>query len=369
MKIERKLVLLSVLLVQLCVVSCIEPFNPPNIEQTDSYLVVEGFFNTANTTSTIRLSRSFNLSVGDTLTPETNASVVVERERGGQYLFTEQVDGFYTYPPEFIGQQENYRLRITTQGGKVYLSDYTTAKIAPPIDSIGYEVVRNGDGVQLTINTQDPSGNTRFYRWELDETWEYTAALLSRYEIKDKRVIPRTEDVYTCWKQNQQRRIVVGSTIKLGQDILRNAGIATLPVSTNRFLIKYSALVKQYAITQEAYQYWIALAKTTENTGSIFDPLPTLVTGNLHCETDSKEPVFGFFSAGGASEKRVFIEPRLGMYPVCYPEQFKLSLEDLLDSGYEVMGMDSGMYIIADKECVDCRLQGGTTVRPSFWNN
>lgn len=369
MKRKEWLVLLIMILIQLCTVGCIEPFNPPEIKQPDSYLVVDGFFNTANSMSTIQLSRTFNLSVDDTLTPEVNANVVVERERGGQYLFTETKNGVYTYQPEFIGQQENFRLRITTQDGKVYLSDYSMVKIAPPIDSIGYEVVQNGHGVQLNINTRDPSGNTRFYKWELEETWEYTAALLSRYEIKDKGVIPRTEDVYTCWKQNQQKRIAIGSSIKLEQDLLRNAGIATLPVNTNRFLIKYSALVKQYALTQEAYQYWTALAKTTEATGSIFDPLPTLVTGNLHCETDPKEPVFGFFSAGAASEKRVFIEPRLGMYPVCYPEQFKLELEDLIGSGYEVMGIDSGRYIVADKACVDCRLQGGTTVKPAFWNN
>lgn len=369
MKKEKQIVALLLVFMQFYLVSCIEPFNPPEIEQLDSYLVVEGFFNTANSESTIRLSRTINMAKRDTVVSERNASVVVERERGGQYVFTEKEDGVYTYPPEFIGQQENYRLRITAQGGKVYLSDFTTAKIAPPIDSIGYEVVQNGEGVQLNINTQDLSGNTRFYRWELEETWEYTAALLSRYVVNGKDVVPRTKEIYTCWKTNRQRRIVVGSTVKLGQDVLRNAGIATLPVSTNRFLIKYSALVKQYAITQQAYQYWTALAKTTENTGSIFDALPTLVTGNLHCETDPKEPVFGFFSAGAVSEKRAFIEPRLGMYPICYPKQFKVELDDLINSGYEVIGIDSGRYIVADKECVDCRLQGGTTEKPGFWNN
>lgn len=358
MKRERKLVSLLVILVQLCLVSCIEPFNPPNIEQTDSYLVVDGFFNTSNSMSTIRLSRTFNLSKGDTLTPETNARVVVERERGGQYLFTEQVVGVYTYPPEFIGQQENFRLRITTQDGKEYLSDYTTAKIPPPIDSIGYEVVRNGEAIQINVNGQDSSGNTRFYRWEMEETWEYTAALISQYD----RIIN------TCWKTNKPKKITVGSTIKLKDDILSNVGIATFPVSSNRFLIKYRVLVRQYALTKEAYEYWMSLEKTTESTGGIFDPFPSLVNGNIRCQTDPQESVFGFFSAGSAVEKSVTIRPGLGEYPICYPKQFTLSEKDL-NARPDLMkiGAEGDMFIVADKECVDCRLQGGTLTRPPFW--
>lgn len=359
MRREKRSVLLVFLLMQLCVMSCIEPFNPPEVEQVASYLVVDGFFNTANSASTIRLSRTVNLSDNNTIVPERNASVVVERERGGQYMFKETTDGVYSYPPEFLGEQENYRLKITTQNGRVYVSDFTTAKISPPIDSIVYEVVQNGEAVQLNVNTQDRSGKTRFYRWELTETWEYTAALVSQFY----------RELNRCWKKNESRRIVIGSTIKLREDILQNAGIATLPVSSNKFLIKYHAFVKQYAITQEAYQYWQALEKTTEGTGSVFDPLPSLVKGNIYCETDSKEVVFGFFSAGAVAEKEVFLMPRLGTYPICYPKQFLLTKEELGNSGLMEIGMDGEKYIVADKECVDCRLQGGTLDKPTFWDN
>jgi hypothetical protein len=358
---------------QAMLVGCIEPFNPPEVEEVPKYLVVSGFFNTGNVESAITLSRTVPLEGSDGFIPETGASVIVERERGGHYEFSENPRelGTYTYPAQFIGQEENFRLRITTQNGKVYLSDYTAAKVSPPIDSIGYELLHNGENVQLTINTQDLSGKTRFYQWELEETWEYTAAFWANYQIAGRKIIPRTDSIYRCWKTNRERKIVIGTTIKFQQDVLRNAGIAVMPVSSNRFLIKYSASVKQYALTQEAYEYWTALSKSTENTGSIFDPVPMLVTGNIRCQTDPKEKVFGFFSAGALAEKRVFLQPRLGSYPLCYQKEYTLSEQELIDSGYAVIDKaENGFnYIVADEWCVDCRLEGGTTTRPAFWNN
>lgn len=356
-----------VLFLQLSLVGCIEPFNPPEIEQAASYLVMEGFLNIANQESTIKLSRTVSLSA-DTLVPETGAIVAVERERGGHYRFIEKGAGIYTYPPEFISESFQLRLMIQTKDGKMYYSDYVTPKTSPEIDSITYEVVQREEAaVQLNVNSSDPTGKTRFYRWELEETWEYTSAFETSYFLLGGELVSKNEEVYRCWKSNSPRNIMIGTTVKLNEDILRNNGIATLPISSNRFLVRYSALVKQYALSQEEYAYWTALAKTTENTGSIFDPLPSLVTGNMHCETDSKELIFGFFSAGAPKEKRVFLTPALGQYPFCYT-YFLTSLE-AKDRGYDIVGrgLDSLTYAAVPRSCVDCQLQGGTTTRPTFW--
>lgn len=366
---KSKLIKSIILFLQLSLAGCVEPFNPPEIEQSASYLVMEGFFNIGNQQSTIKLSRTVTISQNNTAVPETGAIVAVERERGGQYRFTEAGDGVYTYPPEFISESFQFRLMVQTRDGKIYYSDYVTPKTPPAIDSITYEVVQNGQSVQLNVNSSDPAGKTRFYRWELQETWEYTSAFSTSYVFKEGVLVPKEEDVYRCWKSNSPRNIMIGTTVKLEQDILRNTGIATFPISSNRFLEKYSALVRQYALSQEEYAYWTALAKTTENTGSIFDPLPSLVTGNMHCETDAKELVFGFFSVGTPKEKRVFITPRLGRYPYCFT--YFLSPLEIDDSGYEIVGNgpDGLTYAAVPPSCVDCRIEGGTTTKPTFWDN
>ena len=353
--------------IQFMLGGCIDLYNPPEISDASNYLVVDGFLNTSNEVSTIRLSRTTHLSETRPPVPETGAKVTVEGDRISNFKFVEMGGGVYTLPPEYIGEQEQYRLKIETTDGNVYYSDFTNARYTPEIDSITYEVVNNGEAVQLNINSKDPTGRTRFYRWEFDETWEYTAALTSPLMLVGQSVVPRTEEIFRCWKSLSSSKIAIGSTIHLQHDILSNVGIATFPISSNRFLIKYSALVRQYAISKEAYEYWMALAKSTETTGSIFDPMPSLVTGNIHCETNAKELVFGFFSVGSSRQKRIFFEPRLGQYPTCQPITGLYSLGEVLENGFLIVGQDSGKYVVAQKECVDCRIQGGVTRRPDFW--
>jgi hypothetical protein len=45
----------------------------------------------------------------------------------------------------------------------------------PPIDSISWK--RDEEGVRVFVNTHNPEGNTRYYRWEFEETWEIRSIL------------------------------------------------------------------------------------------------------------------------------------------------------------------------------------------------
>lgn len=362
------LVKLVLVLIQLNISGCVDKFNPPEMENRTSYLVVEGFLNTGNRESTIKLSRTVNLSEGNSPVVEEGATVTVEREGGGYYRFVELGNGIYTYPPEFISEAFQFRLMIKTKDGEIYYSKYVTPKQTPEIDSITYEVVQNGEEVQLNVNAHDPTGKARFYRWELEETWEYTSAFSITYVLRGGKLERKDEDVFRCWKTNTPRNIMIGTTVKLNEDILRNNGIASFPISSSRFLIRYSAFVRQHAISQEEYAYWTALAKTTENTGSIFDPMPGLITGNLYCETDAKQLVFGFFNVGAPKEKRVFLTPNLGQYPYCYTYFF--TPEQLRDTGYDIVGEGVPLgenYGAVPRTCVDCQLGGGTLTRPTYW--
>ena len=365
-------------LVWLVVSSCVKPFSPPEITQAGRYLVVDGFLNAGNTPSTIRLSRTQNLSESSFVQfQETGALVSVEGDKGSLFAFAETGSGSYTMGQGQISALEKFRIRIKTKDGKEYLSDYTPVKISPAIDSLTYEVYGDREGVRINVNTHDPLNNTRFYRWEYEETWEYTAGQHSEYEVlnKDKpigerSIIRRRDNIYNCWQSAYPTNIIVGSTIKLTQDVVRNARVVTVPTATNKLFVKYSVLVKQYALTQEAYEYWLALGKTTETTGSIFDPVPSQITGNIRCLSDDREPVFGFFSAGLVQEKRIFITPNLGVYPSCAVVD-TLKLEDALKAVGLIVELvrKEGIlqYSTTTVPCADCRSRGGVNVRPLFW--
>jgi hypothetical protein len=133
----------------------------------------------------------------------------------------------------------------------------------------------------------------------------------------NKTIIARKEDVHTCWQTLESKDIKLGSTIKLSADIIKEVPVNVIDIATNKLYFGYSILVKQYALSREAFEYWTDLAKTTQGTGSLFDPQPSQVTGNIRNKANNKELVFGYFSAAVEQKQRIFIKAQLGAYPRC----------------------------------------------------
>jgi len=348
---------------------CIEPFSPPEVNSDEGYLVIDGFLNVGADTSRIELSHTQNTNSSFSPSKETGAIINVEQEKGETYLFTEKGNGSYYLPPKLFDITVKYRLRIRTSNGKEYLSDYVAVKNTPPIDKIDYKEDPRQDAMVININTHDSKNETRFYRWKFEETYEYRAALYSGLEVVDGKIIGRREDINTCWRTLKSGNILLGSTIKLSSDIIKDLPLTTVPVSTNKLLIKYSILVKQYGLTQDAFEYWTSLAKTTEGTGSLFDPLPSQVTGNIKNTADNKELVFGYFSASVEQQMRIFMTPMLGRYPRC-EDPSKLTIKEAISSNGVLLSytgtMPDSVYV-SNASCADCRAQGGANKKPSFW--
>jgi hypothetical protein len=84
--------------------------------------------------------------------------------------------------------------------------------------------------------------------------------------------------------------------------------VATIPQNDEKISKRYSILVRQYALTKEAYQFHQILQRNTQQTGSLFDPQPSQLSTNLHCLTNPDQPVIGFISASSVEEKIIFIK-------------------------------------------------------------
>ena len=353
------------------VIGCVEPFSPPEVNSDEGYLVVDGFLNVGSDTSRIELSHTQNTNAQTSVSKELGAKVTVEGEKGETYTFTERGNGSYYLPPYAFNAAQQYRLRIKTRAGREYLSDYVEVKNTPPIDAVEGKFDTRQDAMVMQVNTHDPTNKTRFYRWKFEETWEYRAAFFSSLELVGGQIVDRRADINLCWRTVKSSNILLGSTIKLSQDIIKDLPITTVPVATNKLYIKYSILVKQYGLTQDAFEYWTNLAKTNEGTGSLFDPLPSQITGNIKSTTNPKELVFGYFSAAVEQQKRIFLTPFLGRYPTCTAPD-TLEIADALLSPYILMGYYGEKLdhiLVTSQYCADCREQGGVTKRPAFWND
>ncbi|HEV7378356.1 MAG TPA: DUF4249 domain-containing protein [Dyadobacter sp.] len=356
--------------------ACIEEFSPPEMNSDERYLVVDGFLNAGNEESRIELRLSQNTNDNSSPLTETGATIIVEEESGSSYTFAEISDGVYTLPPITVNPSGRYRLNITRRSGQKYLSEFVTVSQTPPIDSINYRYDAGRDAMVIQTNTQDPAGKTRFYRWKFEETYQYRSAYYSSliYNAQTNKIDFRREDINLCWGTKKSTGIILGSTIKLSSDIIKDLPINIVPISTNKFLIKYSILVKQYGLTQEEFEYWTSLSKSTQGTGSLFDPQPSQVTGNIKNVANNKELVFGYFSAAKEESRRIFMAPGRGQYPRCDPPDTLSVAEFMINpSAFSYLlhyhGDRSDSLILSSYGCVDCRAQGGTTVKPSFWED
>jgi len=356
---------------------CVEKFEPPVTTANQNYLVVDGFINNGNDSTIITLSRTRN--VGDTVSaiPELNAQLFVVKNGSILYSLQEQGGGRYESPGQFLDANSKYRLKIVTAQGKEYLSDEMSVKETPPIDSIAY--VSNSGGVTFYVNTHDPKNNSRYYQWEYEETWEYRSTYESNLEYVNGIVVTRPPEraIYTCYKDTKSTSIFLGSSANLAEDIIYQNPLLTVPRNSSQITVRYSLLVKQFVLSQEAFNYWQNIKKTTEQLGSIFDAQPSQFKGNIHSSSDAGEPVLGYMSINSKQEKRIFVTPEDVKPWVFTGPQCELSVLSrdtwnfyATNFGYipvSISGPPPGVISWAEVICVDCRIRSGTTVKPVFW--
>jgi hypothetical protein len=372
-----------------CLGGCIESYLPDVSNTSTNYLVVDGFIN-GNGITRIKLSRTASLATTTIPPAEKSASLFIVDNTGRRYTLTEKNSGNYQSDSLLLDASRQYQLRITTATNATYQSDLTPLKVTPPIDDLNFAV--NGTQVGVQLSTHDATGQSRYYRWSFVETWLFHAAFESRlkYNRQTKTVVARDTSLYTCWRTERPSGIRQASTIQLSQDALLNALVLPLSGRNERLQIRYSVLVSQYAETPEEFAYFELLRKNTEAIGTINDPLPVQLTGNVHRVDDANEPVLGFVGAHTTQMRRLFIDRKdlppqataqfdspytdciLGYEFLCdfyigcisFPNTRFFQQPNAIPIGYTTEGPAG--YLSATPECADCRTRG-TLNRPSFW--
>lgn len=364
----------------LAVASCKEKYLPNINDASANLLVVDGVINAGAGPTTFRLSRTLKMVDTTMFKAETRATVTVQGKDNSSHPLPEKGNGYYTADQLTLNPAQQYRLHIRTAGGKEYASDYVEVRQTPAIDSVSWE--RNNRGVQVYVNTHDPANNTRYYRWDYEETWEYHSTVVPQYDFRNLRVIeidPQAENLFTCWKTFSSTNIFINSTAALIKDEVQQQPLILIPNNAEQLSVRYSVLVKQYALTADAYNFLKIMKRNTEDIGSVFGPLPVEISGNIRNVSDPGEAVIGFVSASTVRQSRIFI--RSNQVPGW---DFQLGCNTrLVDNNpdsiefyfpfyrpYDAVKSPSGailQYIGITPECADCRLRKGVNVKPSFW--
>ncbi|MDN5200410.1 DUF4249 domain-containing protein [Fulvivirgaceae bacterium BMA10] len=377
---------------------CVEPFEVDIPAGANNLLVVDGLITNQAGPYTVKISRSVSLQENEFQTVN-NATVSIEEEGGPIEILVQTGEGQYQSHENGIrgAAGKRYRLTIALTDEKRYESSWVTLKPSPEIDQVYFEFEEKDTedeneplpGVQIFLDTHDPDNNTRFYRWEWDETWRYTVPLATSREYLGNDLIRRLDTVKgTCWHHASSNTISIGSSLKSTQDVISRQPLLFVSNETDRLRRRYSILVKQYAIDQDEYIFWNALQESNNNPGSFFDKQPQSTTGNLRSLDNSNERVLGYFSAAGVSTKRIFIDrtdiPR-DVKIITGLEACNLKLIDKSPTSEQQVfdALESGMvffdlkedffgnvtgYFLTTRPCADCTVFGGSLERPAFWD-
>lgn len=367
---------------------CIEPFTPPSANYQD-LLVVEAFITDQPSSHFVKLSRSYPINEfrGGV---ESGAIVSIASSNGQQVVFTESESGMYlaTGFQPIIGA--SYVLNITTQDGSTYASNPVVMKDTPEIEDIYYErkskpskdVAGLDDGYQIYLDSEELDGN-QYMRYSWDESWEFRTPFTSflDYDLETNTAFIREENISSCWIQDESTDIIIATNEGKITSIIKGQPIRYISFNESTLRIKYSVLVKQFALDEKSFRFWENLKESNESAGTLYDTQPFQITSNITNLQKSNTPVLGIFEMTTESSKRIFITkddlPKEIFIPSFYPECFTgadtiatfSNVTDLLIRGYLIettVPPPQGGYTMVIQDCIDCRFKGSNK-KPEFW--
>ena len=387
--------------------SCISPFEP-NYKGVGNMLVVEGSIIKGLDKQEIKISRASSISNPASI-PVINCQVKVVDDAGNEFVFSEVSQGKYvaTIDDALLSYNSQYKLLFSTPSGENYESGYQTLLKTAPVDSI-YTInefhldpdsSKDIQGLQFYADLNAPDDAPKFYKWQIDETWEVHAGykICGIYDGKTVSLsLNASDSLYYCWATKIADGFYTSSTVDLSQNIIKKIPLHFKSSTSQDLLIEYCATVKQFALNKDAYDYWHQKESELKGTGQLYTTQPNQFRSNISNTGNPEEKVLGFFWVSSCSEKHLFLKDPFHKFvhgggPTCSTLSLSASvagkslenaLLNLISRSNNVPKPPLYIYVICDMNgcyyfvaltnaCIDCRVNlingTGTTKRPDFW--
>lgn len=356
----------------------------------DRVLVVDGVVTDQLAHHTVRLSYSLPL-VGQAEASVTDALVWVKDDQDNCFDYEEIEPGLYESILAFQAEVgSTYQLFISTEDGNEFRSEPESFLQAPPIDSIYDRYLETaptgatevGPGIQLFLDTQDKSGATKYYRYDWEEHYKIETPLRSNYIYLEEldSIVAREFPIHICYSGGVSAGINIGTSVGAADNSLLELPIRFLPSGSDQIQKRYAINVSQYAIDEDAYNFYRNFKEITEGGGSLFDSQTGLLVGNVSSESGQDEIVLGYFEVSGVTSRRVFFdledfdrfqEVRARPVTECLTSNWIEPDEDEKDFFLDRVGT---IYLIIEidslkvvpRACASC-LDRGVTQEPDFW--
>ena len=395
---KNRLVKHLVLLFCFIMVACVDEYTIP--EKTaikyEAEIVIEGRI-LAGEESVIHLSYTTPINSEEETTDILNAQVYVIGQNGYRSEAAEFdiEDDCYVIDTRRLENNTLYAVEVTVDG-ETYQSEFQPLLTSPEIDNVTWQ--EHESSISIHVTTQAEKNAPRHFMWSFEEDWEIHAEVDMRgtdsikpFYVKEQYPdLTETRNPYLfCWMHDVSRNVLLHSTANLSENVIENMQLHEIGIENVRLSYIYSIQVKQWSLSDEAYNYYSILKRYTEEDEGLFTPVLSDYRGNITCTSHPNKRAHGYVLASSVTTKRIFIYEKdfkhmrsLYETPNCFArnrERDALSFAAVLNSypwksPWVIMARDGNPWdqdaLMYTWYCVDCRQTiGATKKRPDFWPN
>ncbi len=344
----------ALLLFAVAFFGCVEPYDY-QFEEKSNQLVVEAAISTLQGPQTVRLSTTRNIFNRDNeyVLYVEDAIVSVEGSDGNISNFAERNSGHYVSAPDFQAiEGMRYKLRIAVLNGEVYESAWQEVIATSDMGGIevdyskkveeneqGNFVEVDGFNVKAIVNDNVEQRNFYLMRMKLTyklltfpELYEIFNPTLGEYVSAPKSCCN------ICWVGQTLGDFVVYSDQQVNGSANAEIPLIFYPIESKHFYDKVYFEVFQYSLSAEAYAFWRAMYDLKFRQGTLFDPAPSRLPGNIFNVNDPEEQVVGYFTVSGVSSTGDFITKDMIERNVRYSYEFNDDCRELANSTTEQPG-------------------------------
>lgn len=331
--------------------SCVDEISL-NVDTDQRSLVIDGFVTDSMGDFRLKLAESSVIGIGNDniLDPVGGATVKLMDSTGESYPYVEEeTSGSYLLTDFKALRGRDYFIDIVLPSGNHYQSKPASLRGSSKIDDISYdvreEVITNNAGQIVTEDRISVKISTSFADAEEPPFLRWRVA--GEYQVQEG--YPGALDLRRCYVKNNLdiNAIRIFDASQVNGDALFEQVIAETAYDF-RFGEQYCFKISQFSISEEEYEYWRNIKEVIDIDGSLFDPPPGTVVGNIFNVDNPDDVAVGYFSVASIFFKREFIN------------------SDELD--FFVRPKCAGFFLRVPFACDNCLLINGATLeRPDYW--
>ncbi|MDW3195038.1 MAG: DUF4249 domain-containing protein [Cytophagales bacterium] len=311
---ERNLAVLRFSFLLICFHACVAPYDFEVISEPNA-LVIDASLTNEEKAHLVKLSFAENLD--STSFRSVSGASVSFIHAGERIRLIETEGGIYRTDSSYFGLPgQSYQLEVILTDGQRFLSEEVTMPQPVEIDSVygRYIIVPNDrnerfqNGVQVFLDARSNDQGHHNFRYEFQESYAVDVPFPSRYDFRGSgptfEIIERDRPLDRCYRKRQQSRTIIATTRNQTENSILELPVRFINESLPDLAYDYRLGVRQYTITDEAYQYFRQLRDINESSGSLSDRQLGILQGNISSVGETDMTVLGYFEVAGASEVR-----------------------------------------------------------------